>query len=28
VFRDNPETRQEFLSAIDLRGNRGAPASI
>src|SRR5262252_6856198 len=28
VFRDHAETRQEFLSAIDLRGNRGAPASI
>ena len=28
VFRDRAETRQEFLSAIDLRGNRGAPASI
>jgi GTP cyclohydrolase IA len=25
VFRDNPETRQEFLSAIDLRGSRGLP---
>src|ERR1700736_2365388 len=28
VFRDHPETRQEFLSAIDLSGNRGAPASV
>jgi len=28
VFRDRAETRQEFLSAIDLRGNRGAPASV
>jgi GTP cyclohydrolase I len=28
VFRDHAETRHEFLSAIDLRGNRGAPASI
>jgi len=27
VFRDNPETRQEFLSAIDLRGARGVPAT-
>jgi GTP cyclohydrolase I len=25
VFRDRPETRQEFLSAIDLSGIRGAP---
>ncbi len=24
AFRDNPETRQEFLSAIDLRGRSGA----
>src|ERR1700720_3082746 len=28
VFRDRAETRQEFLSAIDLSGNRGAPASV
>jgi GTP cyclohydrolase I len=28
VFRDHPETRQEFLSAIDLRGSRGTPASV
>jgi len=27
VFRDNPETRQEFLSAIDLRGTRGTPTA-
>jgi GTP cyclohydrolase I len=25
VFRDHAETRQEFLSAIDLRGARGTP---
>src|SRR5215470_13878833 len=25
VFRDHPETRAEFLSAIDLRGARAAP---
>jgi GTP cyclohydrolase I len=25
VFRDRAETRQEFLSAIDLRGSRGTP---
>ncbi len=24
VFRDRPETRQEFLSAIDLRGAGGS----
>ena len=28
VFRDRAETRQEFLSAIDLRGSRGSPASV
>ena len=28
VFRDRAETRQEFLSAIDLRGSRGTPASV
>jgi len=28
VFRDHPETRQEFLSAIDLRGSlRSDPGS-
>jgi GTP cyclohydrolase I len=28
VFRDRAETRQEFLSAIDLRGTRGAPNAM
>ncbi|MBV8826795.1 MAG: GTP cyclohydrolase I FolE [Bradyrhizobiaceae bacterium] len=28
VFRDHPETRQEFLSAIDLRGARAAPTAV
>ena len=28
VFRDHAETRQEFLSAIDLRGMRGSPTSV
>jgi GTP cyclohydrolase I len=28
VFRDHAETRQEFLSAIDLRGARAAPTAI
>jgi GTP cyclohydrolase IA len=28
VFRDHAETRQEFLSAIDLRGMRGSPSSV
>jgi GTP cyclohydrolase I len=28
VFRDRAETRQEFLSAIDLRGSRGTPTAV
>ena len=28
VFRDRAETRQEFLSAIDLSGARGAPSAL
>lgn len=28
VFRDHAETRQEFLSAIDLRGARAAPTAV
>jgi len=28
VFRDHAETRQEFLSAIDLRGARAVPTAI
>ena len=28
VFRDRPETREEFLSVIDLRGMRGSPTSV
>jgi GTP cyclohydrolase IA len=28
VFRDHAENRQEFLSAIDLRGMRGSPSSV